>query len=129
MIFLDSSQLLRVEAVFHLTRTNWKRGNEVFICFSSIVLFRVFFCKWKLLLKSGRSQFFKDERYSCQWISIFSIFQRRFKVEAAFSYSAYRFSNNLHQASANGFSAYWKQYFLVSAISLLVETTIGIRRK
>ena len=57
-IFLDSSQLLPVEAVFHLTRTCWKRGNEVFICFFYIVLFRVFFCKWKLLLKLGGSKFF-----------------------------------------------------------------------
>ena len=32
-IFLGSSQLIPVEAVFHLTRTYWKRGKEVFICF------------------------------------------------------------------------------------------------
>ena len=64
-IFLDSSQLLPVEAVFHLTRTYWERGNEVFISFLSIVLFRDFFSKWKLLLKLGRSQVFKGEPHSC----------------------------------------------------------------
>ena len=32
-IFLDSSQLLPVEAVSHLTRTYWKRGNEAFVSF------------------------------------------------------------------------------------------------
>ena len=41
-IFLDSSQLIPMEAVFHLTRRYWKRGNEVFICFLSVVLFRDF---------------------------------------------------------------------------------------
>ena len=84
-----------MEAVFHLTRTYWKRGNEVSIYFLSIVLFRVFFCKWKLLLKLGGSQFFKDEPYSCQWTPIFSIFQRFFKVEAAFPYSGNLFFNIL----------------------------------
>ena len=39
------------------------------------------------------------------------------------------FFNILHPALANGLSAKWKQYFLVSAISLLVETIVGIRRK
>ena len=107
----------------------FKCGNEVFICFLSIVLFWVFYCKWKLLLKLGESQFFKDKPYSCQWTPIFSIFQRFFKVEAAFPYSGNVFFNIFHPASANGFSAKWKHYFLVSAISLLVETMIGIRRK
>ena len=65
-IFLDSSQFPPVEAVFNLTGTYWKHGNEVFICFLSVVLFRVFFCKRKLLLKLGGSQFFKDEPYYYQ---------------------------------------------------------------
>ena len=92
-----------MEAVFHLTRTYWKRGNEVSIYFLSIVLFRVFFCKWKLLLKL--IQFFKDEPYSCQWKPIFSIFHRFFKVEAAIPYNGNIFFNILHPASTDGFSA------------------------
>ena len=99
------------KAVFHLARTYWKRGNEVFICFLSIVLFRDFFCKWKLLLKLRRSQFFKDEPYSCQQTPIFSIIQRFFKVEAALPYSGNLFFNILHTAGTNGYSAQWKQYF------------------
>ena len=78
-IFLDSSQLLPMETVFHLTETYWKRGNGVFICFLSIVLSRDFFCKWKLLLKLGGSQFLKNESYSCQWIPIFKIFWNKEK--------------------------------------------------
>ena len=92
-----------MEAVFHLTRTYWKRGNEIFICFLSIVLFRIFFCKWKLLLKLRGSQSFKDEPYSCQWTLIFSIFQRFFKVEAAFPYGGNVFFNILYPASETDF--------------------------
>ena len=120
-IFLDSSQLLTLEVALHLTRTYWKRGNEVFIRFLSIVLFRVFSCKWKLLLKLGGNQFFKNEPYSCQWKPIFSIFQRFFKLEATFPYSGNVFFNIFYPASANRFSAQWKQYCLVSAILLLQE--------
>ena len=76
-IFLDSNQLLPVGAVFNLTKTYWTRGNEVFICFLSIVLFR-------LLLKLEESQCFKDEPYSCQWTPTFSIFQRLVKVKQLF---------------------------------------------
>ena len=90
---------------------------------------KFFFCKWKLLFRLGESQLFKDEPYSCQLIPIFSIFQRFFKVEGAFPYSGNVFFNIFHPASARRFSAYWKQYFLVSAIALLLETIIGIRRK
>ena len=50
-------------------------------------------------------------------------------METASLYSGNIFLNILDQASANGFSAQWKHYFLVSAISLLVETIIGISRK
>ena len=50
-------------------------------------------------------------------------------MEAAFPHTGNVFFNDLRPASANGFSAWWKQYFLVSAISLLLETIIGIRRK
>ena len=80
-------------------------------------------------MKMGESQFFKDEPYPCQWTPNFSLFQRFFKVEAAFSYSGNVFFNIFHPASANRFSGLWKQYFLVSAIALLEKTIIGIRRK
>ena len=43
-------------------------------------------------------------------------------MEGAFPYNGNIFFNILYPASANEFSAYWKQYFLVDAISLLVET-------
>ena len=76
-----------VEAFFNLTRTYWKRGNEVFICSLSIALFRILFCKWKL----GGHQFFQ----------FFKIF---FKVEATFPYSGKLFFNILQLDIANGFS-------------------------
>ena len=60
--------------------------------------------------------------------NFFNFFQIFFKVEAAFPYSENIFFNILHPASANAFSGQWKQYFLVSAISLLVETIIGIKK-
>ena len=60
--------------------------------------------------------------------NFFIFFQIFFKVEAAFPYSENVFFNILHPASANAFSGQWKQYFLVSAISLLVETIIGIKK-
>ena len=80
-------------------------------------------------MKLGGSQFFKDEPYFCQRPPIFSIYQRFFKVEAAFQCSQNVFFNILYPASADGFSALMKQYFLVRATSLLVETIIGVRRK
>ena len=110
-----------VEAVSHLTRTYWKRGNEYFYVFLCIVLFRVFFCKWKLLLKLGGSQFFKDDPYSCQWTPFFSIFKRFFKVEATFPYGGNLFFNILHLPSGNS--------TFLSVLFHWVETIIGIRRK
>ena len=50
-------------------------------------------------------------------------------MEAAFPHGGNVFFNILHPASANGFSAYWNQNFLVRAILLLVETIIGIKGK
>ena len=61
--------------------------------------------------------------------NLFQYFQRFFKVEVYFLARANVFINILHPASANGFSAKWKQYLLVSAFSLLVETITGIKRK
>ena len=58
----------------------------------------------------------------------FQLYQRFFKVEAAFSYSGNIFFNILHPVSANGFYAQWEHYFSVSANSLLAETIFGIRR-
>ena len=68
-----------------------------------------FFCKWKLLLKLGGSQFFKDEPYSCQWTPIFSIFQRFLKGEAAFPCSGTY--SSIYLPSRNSI-------FLISAVSL-----------
>ena len=48
-----------MESAFHLTRTYWNWWNKLFICFLSIALFRDFFYKWKLLLKSGEVNFLK----------------------------------------------------------------------
>ena len=56
----------------------------------------------------------------------FNFFRYFFKVEAAFPYSGNVFINTLHVVSSNGFSAQWKQYFLVSTFFLLLETIIGI---
>ena len=64
-----------VEAVFHLTRTCWKRGKEVFIIFFVSCFIPSFFLERKLLLKLGGSQFLKDKPYSCQWTSIFQFFR------------------------------------------------------
>ena len=76
------------------------------------------------------SQFLKDKPYSCQWTSTFSIFQRFFKVEAAFLYSENRFFNTLYPPKLQtDFLPSGNSIFLVSAISLLVETIIGIKRK
>ena len=83
-----------------------KRGFYRFFCVQFYSEF--FFCKCKLLFKLGGSQFFKDEPYSCQWTPFVSIFQRFFKVEAAFPYSGNLFLNILHLPG--------------------VETIIGIRR-
>ena len=101
---------------------------ETFLSVLSVVLFRVFCCKWKLLLKSGGSPFLKTNHVPASGHQFFKFFRRFFKVEAAFSYSGNIFLNIRHPASANGFSPYQKQYFLVSAISLLVETIIGIKK-
>ena len=106
----------------------WKRGFHLFYVYF-LILSCFFFCKWRLLLKLDGSQIFKDESYSCQWTPIFSIFQIFFKMEAAFPCSGNVVFNILHPASASRLSAYLKQHFLVSAISLLVETIIGIKRK
>ena len=95
-----------MEAVFHLTGTYWKRGNEVFIWFFlSIVSFRVFLYKWKLLLKLSGSQFFKDKSYSTTGHQFFQFFQRLLKVDAAFPYIGNVFINILHAVRGNGFSA------------------------
>ena len=59
----------------------------------------------------------------------FDFFQTFFEVEAGFPNSGNVLFNILHLASANGFSVYCNQNFLVTAILLLVETIIGIRRK
>ena len=77
----------------------------------------------------GGSPFLKTNHIPASGHQFFQFFQRFFKVEAAFLFSGNIFFNILHQARADGFSAEWKQYFLVSAISPLVETNIGIRRK
>ena len=61
--------------------------------------------------------------------NFFNFFQIYFKVEAAFPYSGNLLINILYPASSNGFSAQWKQYFLVSTISLLLEIIIKIRKK
>ena len=77
-------------------------------------------------MKLGGSPFLKTTHIP---VSGHQFFQRFLKVEAAFPHTGNVFFNDLRPASANGFSAWWKQYFLVSAISLLLETIIGIRRK
>ena len=40
--FLVNSQLLPMKEVFHLTKTYWKRGNEVFICFLLLLYSEIF---------------------------------------------------------------------------------------
>ena len=49
-------------------------------------------------------------------------------MEAPFPYIGNVFFNIFHPASANGFSGYWNQNFLVRAILLLVETIFEIKR-
>ena len=102
---------------------------ETFLSVLSIVLFRVFFCKWKLSLKLGGSPFLKTNYIPASGHQFFQLFRRFFKLEAAFPDSGNVFFNIFHPTSGNGFSAWWKHYILVSAISLLLETIIGIRRK
>ena len=57
--FLDSSQLLPVEAVFPSTQTYWKRENE-------------FFC----LLETGGSQLLRANHISASGHQFFRFFQR-----------------------------------------------------
>ena len=102
---------------------------ETFLSVLPIVLFRVFFCKWKLSLKLGGSPFLKTNYIPASGHQFFQLFRRFFKLEAAFPDSGNVFFNIFHPTSGNGFSAWWKHYILVSAISLLLETIIGIRRK
>ena len=103
-------------------------GNEFFFA-DSTVLFWGFSCYWRLLLKLGKSQFSKTNYILASGRKYFKFFQRFCKVEANFSESGKVFFNTLHLASANRLSGYRKQYFLVRAILLLVETIIGITRK
>ena len=77
----------------------------------------------------GKSNF-KDEPYSCKWRPLFfgGFFQIFFKVEAVLPYSKSVFFNTLYQASANEFSAYGNNNFLVGAIVLLFEIISVIKR-
>ena len=103
--------------------------RELLSAGNSIVLFPAFFSWWKLLLILGPSQFLKTTHIHASGHHVFRFFQRFFEVEAAFPNSGNVLFNILYPASANGFSVYCNQNFLVRAILLLVETIIGIRRK
>ena len=46
---------------------------------NSIVLFRAFFCQWKLLLEIGASQFLKKSHISASGHQVFNFFQRFLK--------------------------------------------------
>ena len=76
----ESSQLLPVKAVYSSTRTyfsanpSFRLMEAIFLSTgNSIVLFRSFFCQWKLLLKFGGSQFLKAN-YPANGHKFFSIF-------------------------------------------------------
>ena len=76
-VVIDSSQLLPMEAVSYLTRTYWKRGNGVFICYLSIVICLSF---GKLLILRG-SQFFKTNHIPAsghQFCNYFGIRRKQF---------------------------------------------------
>ena len=105
----------------------WERGFLSVFCL--LFYSEFFFCKWKLLLKLGGSQVFK-ELYSCQWTPIFSILQIFFKVEAAFPYSGNLFFNILHPDSANGFSFCLAETVFFGQCFFTASTNhYGIRRK
>ena len=76
----------------------------------------------------GKSNF-KDEVYSCKWKPLFfRFFQIFFKVEVVLPYSKSVFFNILYPASANEFSAYGNNIFLVGALMLLLEIINVIKR-
>ena len=59
----------------------WKRSFYLFFVYC---LISSFFCKWKLLLKLGGSQFFNDKPYSCQWTPFFQFFRDFLKWKQLF---------------------------------------------
>ena len=69
------------------------------------------------------SQILRTNRIPASGDHFFSgvFFQIFFKVEAVLPYSKSVFFNTLYQASANEFSAYGNNNFLVGAIVLLFE--------
>ena len=98
--FLRLQSTTTSEAVFHLTRTYWKR----FYLFC-LLFYSEFVSVSGNLLKLGESPFLKTNHIPTSGHEFFQLFQRFFKVEAAFPYSGKAFFNGLHPASPNGFSA------------------------
>ena len=75
--FLNSSQLLLLEAVFHLTRTYWKRGFYLFC-----LLFHSKF--FSVSGNQGAVHFLKTSHIPASRHQFFQFFQKFFKVEATF---------------------------------------------
>ena len=96
-----------MEAVFYLTRTYWKLGNKVFICFCVLFYSEFFSVSGNYYWNQGEVHFLKTNHIPAM-TPIFPIFQGFFKVEAAFLNSGNIFFNILHPVSVSGFSAQWK---------------------
>ena len=77
----------------------------------------------------GKSIFWRRTIFLLVDTNFFNFFRGFLKWKPLFIIAKTYFSISIHPASANGLSAYWKQYFLVSAISVLAKTITGIRRK
>ena len=123
-IFLDSSQLLPVEAVFHLSRIYWISRNEVFTCFVCYFILSCFL-QVETITEIRGKPILKDETYSCQRKPIFSIFFRYFlkwkqlfhKVETYFSISFVQLVQMIFHPIGN--SIFWSVLFPCQQKSLL----------
>ena len=138
-LFSHNSQLLPVDAVFSLTRTNFSANPSLRLeetsflsTGNSIVLFQVFFrvlfknCYWNL----GEVNFKRRSIFLLLNTSffIFSEILRFFNVEATFSYSGNVFFNkSFIRLVEMDFLSSGNSVFLIRAIFLLVEAIIGIR--
>ena len=78
---------------FSANSSFWLMETSFLSSGNSIVLFRVFFCWLKLLLKLEGSKFLKKNHITASEHQFLKFFQRFFKVEAAFPCSGNIFFN------------------------------------
>ena len=100
--------MLPVEAVSSSTATYlsvnhsfWLVETSFLSTGDSIVLFQVFLCQWKLLLKLGRSQFLKTNHIPASGHQCFEFFRDFLKLEQLFRKVETYISTIFHPASGN----------------------------